>query len=276
MKRLFLFAAYDSLNVVGEMLVSYVRVLSECGDVVFWADSDFPREELDKLEKFTLYAGAERHSEYDFGSYKRSWKWARENLDIRAYDVLYMVNDSVYGPYSDVRKPLGLLESSGADAFSMVLNNSRHGVHLQSWFIGLTKSVFNAQWFDEFIGSVTRLDDKVSVCRSYETGFTSLLLSKGLRLSSVCVAPGKSVYNKPLSLFEKGVPFVKKSSFVRHNGCLGAQLKRLLDKVGQEWKTKTMEDVAIHNGTTYASTLLTTNPFIIAGRYLEYLAGKVF
>ena len=45
---------------------------------------------------------ATRHSEYDFGSYKRAYNWAQENLDTAEYEFVYLVNDSVYGPLFDL------------------------------------------------------------------------------------------------------------------------------------------------------------------------------
>ncbi len=96
--RLFIFAAYDAGARVGASLLWYLRSLSACGDVVLEADTDFSAGELEKLGGFCLHAGAAAHGEYDFGSYKRAWQWARENLDTDAYDFVYLVNDSVFGP----------------------------------------------------------------------------------------------------------------------------------------------------------------------------------
>ncbi len=90
-KRLFLFAGYDKNGKIDSALIYYVRALNNLGDVVVFMDSDWPNAELKKLDKITLYAHGVRHGEYDFGSYKRAYIWATENLNLADYDFVYMV-----------------------------------------------------------------------------------------------------------------------------------------------------------------------------------------
>ena len=85
-KRLFLFAGYDKDGIIDESLLMYVSAVSKFGDVVLCMDSDCPDSELNKLQDITLHAMATRHREYDFGSYKRAYNWALENLDLSKYD----------------------------------------------------------------------------------------------------------------------------------------------------------------------------------------------
>ena len=86
MRRLFLFAGYDSGGLAGPSLVYYCARLREAGDVVIRFDNDCNQEELDRLRPFVLHAEAGRHGEYDFGSYKRAMDWALKNLEVGVYD----------------------------------------------------------------------------------------------------------------------------------------------------------------------------------------------
>ena len=119
-RRLFLFAAYDAAGQVGASLLWYVKSLSENGDVVFVADSDFEEQQIALLKPYVLHTEAKRHGEYDFGSYKRAFKWAQDNCCLNEYDYIYMVNDSVYGPLYDIRPYLENMEGLGTDAFGLV------------------------------------------------------------------------------------------------------------------------------------------------------------
>ena len=81
MKRLFLFAGYDRDGIVDDSLLWYLKSLSGLGDIVFVMDNDATDVEIEKVRQIpnVLYANAVRHGEYDFGSYKRAYIWARDN-----------------------------------------------------------------------------------------------------------------------------------------------------------------------------------------------------
>ena len=172
MKRLFLFAGYDSQGVVGPSLLYYLQALAAYGDIVLTMDCDCPPGMLDRLTGTVLHAAAARHGEYDFGSYSRSYLWAKDNGVLDRYDVCYLVNDSVFGPLTDIGSYLTKMESLGTDAFGLVLNPHGSHPHLQSWFIGMHSDVFMSARFDSFISGVTVQKDKDAVCNLYETGLT--------------------------------------------------------------------------------------------------------
>ncbi|MDR1026824.1 MAG: hypothetical protein LBL46_00190 [Rickettsiales bacterium] len=78
-KRLFIFAGYDAEGRVQDYVVRYASALGALGDVIFYMDNDAAAGELDKIRAVpgVIFAGAERHKEYDFGSYKRGYQYAR-------------------------------------------------------------------------------------------------------------------------------------------------------------------------------------------------------
>ena len=123
-------------------------------------DCDLQPGEGNKFAPLVVSYTASRHGEYDFGSYKRAFLQA----DLSGYDVVYLVNDSVVGPLQPLEPYLQRMEALGTDAFGFALNPSRHGRHLQSWFIGLKPSVFQASWFAEFLAGVEAVGRKEDVC----------------------------------------------------------------------------------------------------------------
>ena len=224
MKRLFLFAFYDPQGIVGEAALRYLEALHGCGDIVLATDCDLQPGEAEKLSPLVLSFSAERHGEYDFGSYKRAFQQA----DLTGYDVLYLVNDSVVGPVYPLEPYLQRMDALGTDAFALVLNPSRKGRHLQSWFIGLKPAVFRASWFRDFLASVTTAPDKEEVCIRYETGLARELDARSIPYAGLYELKGKTVYNAVGRLCAAGFPFMKKSAFTRHGGSLGPAVARVL------------------------------------------------
>lgn len=215
MKRLFLFASYDKDKKIDDSLLYYLRSLSELGDIIFVMDNDVSVIELKKLFKIPniLHVYTSSHGEYDFGSYKRGYIWARDNKRLKNYDWLYLVNDSVYGPLYSLRPLLDNLENKGADFIGMTENHNKNiPSHIQSWFIGLSKPIFTNKLFDEFISNVSRQQSKWDIIMKYEVGLTQLLLRVGYSMQTIiCNNFGVDiVYEEPMRLLSLGVPFVKK------------------------------------------------------------------
>lgn len=275
MKRLFLFAAYDETGMVGESLLWYLKSLSKVGDVVLVVDSDIDSTELEVLNLYCLYAQATRHEEYDFGSYKRAYAWANANLDLSSYDYVYMVNDSVYGPFYELEDYILKMEAMGVPAFSLVVNPHKRHPHMQSWFIGVDRTVFLQEWFVSFLTSVKKEANKNDICVIYETGFTELITEKGVPYKGLYEVSGKKIYNSVKDLYCAGIPFMKKAAFTRHNGSLGAQLKYVIDHLDSDAQTAVLVDAKRVYGAEYVEGLLTSNAFTIAGRYLSYLISKI-
>lgn len=265
MRRLFLFAAYLPDGRIHASLEYYLRALKACGDVVLVADSELAPDAVSQLGAFCLHCEAERHGEYDFGSYKRAYAWAAQRLG--EYDVVYLVNDSVFGPLRPLEPVLKEMEALPNDAFCLVMNPHRKTPHMQSWFVGMRRGVASAPWLADFIQGVRQLESKSDICIVYETGLTALMEAHGVKCGGLYEIKGKKIYNAPGKVYSMGVPFLKKSSFVRHGGSLGAELKRVVDKLPSEARSALLEDID--------PKLLSANPLKMAARYLSYLRHKI-
>ena len=272
MKRLFLFAFYDPQGVVGEAALRYLEALRPLGDVILATDCDLLPGEEDKFAPFTRSFQAARHGEYDFGSYKRAYLAA----DLTGYDAVYLVNDSVVGPLFPLEPYLQRMESLGMDAFGLAYNPSRHGRHLQSWFIGLKPAVFRAPWFREFLAGVTAAGSKEEVCARYENGLARLLEAHSVPYAGLWELRGKSVYNAVGRLSRQGFPFLKKSAFTRHGGSLGPAVANTLSKAEPAMARAVIADMDRLYGEEYRCAFLSADRLRAFGRYLGYLARKRF
>ena len=141
-KRLFLFAGYDTDGVIDDAMILYIRALAKHGDIVFCMDSNAKKTEVSKLKNFVIYAMAKRHGEYDFGSYKRAYQYARDKKILNNYDHIYLVNDSVFGPLFDIKQTLLNMESTKTDATGMVVAAHKTHRYMESWFVRVNKKIF--------------------------------------------------------------------------------------------------------------------------------------
>lgn len=268
-KRLFLFAGYDAKGLVDDALVYYVRALSKLGDVIVCMDSDCDDAELQKLSPYVLHAAARRHGEYDFGSYKRAYMYAREARILQRYAMVYMVNDSVYGPLYDLKPILEDLESKNLAAVGLVKNPNRDHPHIQSWFIGMRPAVFTSEWFDEFISGVKKLPSKGQITREYEHGFSKRLTERNLPWACLLTVQNRGVYNKIRKLYRAGLPFMKKVAFTRHNGAYGRQIEYVLRRVSPDARVAILSSARHTWGNEYIDWLLTKNPVTVLYRGIQ-------
>ncbi len=281
-ERLFLFAAYDPHGIVGKSLVFHIMSLARHGDVVVVMDNDASDDEVRKLLPYVKHIEAAKHGEYDFGSYKRAYMWSREHLEMDSYDYCYLANDSVYGPLHEIGPLLEEMEGLGVDAFGPVINRHRHDTHIQSWFIGFGKKVFMSRWFGDFICRVSSHEEKSKICSLYETGLTKLIENQGIKYDALFRLKGKAIYNSVQGNYLMGIPFIKKSSFTRHNASLGAQVKYILDdcmKSGSAYEREAaeaiLEDAGRLYGEDYMDHLLCSGRLEMAGRYIIYIFKKI-
>lgn len=178
-KRLFIFAGYDPQGIIDDTLIYFLTELSKLGDIVFTMDNECTAQEIKKLDAIPniLHANIARHGEYDFGSYKRGFMWAKENDILRKYDWIYLVNDSCYLLRSP-DKMINYLENSGHKMTGAVENDKwKH--HIQSFFVGLAPEIFTTDWFAGFMSHIHHETKKGTIVLKYEAGLSKLVLQHG-------------------------------------------------------------------------------------------------
>lgn len=275
-KRLFLIAGYDKEGIIDESLIYQVSSLSKLGDTILVMDNYCEAKEISKINQYVLFALCTRHGEYDFGSYKRAYQYAKEQNILKDYDYVYMVNDSVYGPLYELKPYLEKLESKNTDAFGLVYNPNKHKPHIQSWFIGMKPRVFLSSWFDTFITSVSHQKDKSDICTYYELPFTSYLIDNDIAFSYLYKVKGRGVYNKIKYLYKKKMPFIKKAAFYTKQGYLGRQILYVLNHIPSDLKNSILKNANRVYGEKYINWLLTKNPIRIMYRSIHRLFRKLF
>ncbi|HBJ77390.1 MAG TPA: hypothetical protein DDY68_06490 [Porphyromonadaceae bacterium] len=192
MKRCAIFAHYDKNGIVQEYVLYYLKELKKVAQkIVFVSDYNLSQEECSKIESITSYILAQRHGEYDFGSYKRGFFYALSNSLLENCDELILCNDSCYGPIYPFEEMFKEMDKRGYDFWGVTLNSS--GIefkggktidvpnmpHIQSYFIVFKSQVFQSNVFANFLKNIHHEENKALIVIHYEIHFTELLEENG-------------------------------------------------------------------------------------------------
>jgi len=168
-----------------------------------WLDRDaLPLDEVDTLI-------VRENQGLDFAA------WAHVlQLDPELFDseTLYLLNDSLIGPFSDVlfESLLTRLRTEPADMVGMTESWELQW-HIQSYFLALRRSTLAHPILQGFFNTVTILPTKDEVIQRYEINFAPTLRAVGI--SCAVLFPSENRNNRTLfdwrRLIEEGFPFVK-------------------------------------------------------------------
>lgn len=184
MTKVAIFAHYDKNNIIQEYVIYYLKELRKVADiVVFVSDSDLPEYETNKITAIVHKIIARHHGEYDFGSYKRGYKYLDEN-NMLCCEELILANDSCIGPlcsFSIIWDSMNKLE---CDFWGMNSNDINVFPHIQSFFIVFKNNVFKSKLFKDFMCGIKKLDTKDEIIQKYEIGLSKLLVANGYKMAS--------------------------------------------------------------------------------------------
>lgn len=96
------------------------------------------------------------HGEYDFGSYKIGYIYAKENKLLENYDYLILCNNSNFGPiysFDYIFRNINYKYNTVYGAF-LYKENKYIQEHLQSHFLIIPQNIFLSHWYSAFINSI--------------------------------------------------------------------------------------------------------------------------
>ena len=229
MKRVAVFAHYDKHNKIQDYVVFYIKKLKEIADkVIFVSDSNVSKEELSKISNYIDFSIIEHHGEYDFGSYKRGYLYAKDSGFLNDCEEFIICNDSCYGPIQPFDKVFDKMKNSNADFWGITENfeglEERNGEilycalspHIQSYFIVFRKNVLNSEVFDTFFKTIEKQENKLNIILKYEIGLSKLLVNNGFKYDAYSdfskhFANSQILFYK--KLIEENIPLVKTSIY---------------------------------------------------------------
>lgn len=215
-KRLAVFAGYDSKKRIDDYVIYYLTELKKVADIIFVYDNVFPPQELKKVQDLTIHQICQRHGEYDFGSYKRGYFWAKDNDLLDHYDSLIFCNDSMFGPFYPLEPIFEKFEMNDrVDFWGLFCHHGyRTPLQVQSYFMVLKKQVFSHKAFDTFMESIQKEKKKIDIICKYEVGFSQILLKQGFRADALFISEKNHPNERnAIKIIETGFPFLKRALF---------------------------------------------------------------
>ncbi len=182
--RVALFVHFDAKGQVVPATRDFIVSLAEAGlDVVFVTNSERILDEARAfLEPHCAAILIRRNIGYDFGA----WRDAIDTLALPRPETraIFLVNDSVYGPFADIKPLLAAIDFERADLWGAT-ESWQHRYHLQSFFLGCGEAVIRGRAWRDFWRSVRPVPCKDWVIRHCEIGFTGAMARGGARCAAI-------------------------------------------------------------------------------------------
>ena len=198
MIRTAVFAFYDKNAVIDDYIIRYIKELKQsCLRVIFVSGVRLSDYEKNKIRRYVNLIIDDPHTEYDFGSYKRGFKY----IDTTLTDEIVFVNDSFYGPLFPLAPIFDRMSEKDCDFWGM--SENKYGLikigekyksvkrpHLQSYFMVFKKHVINSEAFIDFINSVHEEPQKNDIIINYEIGLSEVMKDAGFRYNTYAKESG--------------------------------------------------------------------------------------
>ncbi len=219
MKRLAIFAFYNEKGIINDYVVTYLKYLKEVSDnIIFVADNEPNVKELSKIYPLVSHIESYHHGEYDFGSYKIGFKYAKEHYLLDNVDEIILCNDSCF--CVDSLKPaFDKMATNSCDFWSMTASNE-YEPHLQSFFLVIKKKLFISEVFCNYLDNVKHLDSFLEIVNTYEIPLKKTFEKEGFKSDSFIKAPRKNNPTFfPIKCMKIKMPLIKRKIFTESNAC---------------------------------------------------------
>jgi hypothetical protein len=121
---------------------------------------------------------------YDFGSWVTAFKMFQGAFS--DLESILMVNDSNYGPFSDLSEVIKKLSEKPNVDFWGITDCWDRSYHIQSYFVGFHKTAFLSKNFWKFCEDYNFPKEKSSVISKGEVALTQYLMKGGLECEVLC------------------------------------------------------------------------------------------
>lgn len=228
MKRLAIFAFYNGKGLINDYVVTYLKYLKEVSDsIIFVADNEPNVKDLSKIFQLVSHIESYHHGEYDFGSYKIGFRYAKEHYLLDDVDEIILCNDSCF--CVDSLKPaFDKMSTKPCDFWSMTASNE-YEPHLQSFFLVVKKKLFNSEVFCNYLNNVKHLDSFLEIVNTYEIPLKMTFEKEGFKSASYIKAPKKNNPTFfPIKCIKVKMPLIKRKIFTESYACKESLLEVIL------------------------------------------------
>lgn len=212
-----LFVTHSIGGILKPHINHYIDALKRCGiSVILIVASDEKLKTIDR-ELMENVSGLflRENKGYDFAAWAHILSLFSEIMDS---EILYMINDSVFGPtnfklFEDI---LNKIRTSEADFIG--LTDSYEGCwHIQSYFMAFKEKCLRSKFFKNFFRDIVVFKNKTSVIAEYEMQIASYMKLNGIKVESIFPFGKSESINRTTylwkNLLQSGFPFLKVSNF---------------------------------------------------------------
>ncbi len=205
-----LFVTHSATGAIKPHVLPYVEALARQNiDVLLIAVADRPLSIRPELREAAAGVIVRENAGYDFAAWAHALHLYPE---LYGAPVLYLVNDSLFGPVDDARfgRLIERVRTSQADLIGLT-ESHEYRWHLQTFFLALKPRLLSSPRLQRFFGEVRIFGDKDRVIRSYEVRFAGEVEDAGYRVETLF--PSRLALNPTLydwrALIAADFPFMK-------------------------------------------------------------------
>lgn len=219
-----IFAAYSESGFISDYVVSYLKSLKEITpNIIYITDNPISKKEIRKISPYVNHIIAQKHGEYDWGSFKRGYQLLKSKNYFTSpkntSPVLILANDSTLPLTQNFKPILKDMDKKQADFYG--ITSSLDGTyHIQSYFLILNPNLYTTKEFETYLNSVQKQPDGLHVAYRYEVPFTQYFASLGFKHATfiahedLTYLPLNDKTCYPLTLMTKhNLPFLKMRTF---------------------------------------------------------------
>jgi len=177
-RELCYFAGYSWFLEYPDYIFYYLEKIRESGfEIVFISSSGIGPLSVERLENFCSVIIEKENKGVDFGA----WKIALELTGYgRDFDTVLLSNDSIMGPFFDLKPIYRKFKETGSDFFGLTRSFQR-GEHIQSYFIYLNNNILTSEVWRDFWTSLKVYPKKEDIVDNYEIYFSRKLKAAGFQ-----------------------------------------------------------------------------------------------
>lgn len=183
--------------------------------IIFVSNTRISYDEITKINNISWNISLlfRENKGYDFGGYKDAYKYIKNLSD---YDELCIMNSTCFFPINcNWEKDFKSFTESDNEILGNSLYNDGRGLHIQSYFCIIKKSIFMKEWFNNFFMNINEKESNIKkIIKQYELGFSKLIIKNKVKYKAKFILnPNKyDFYNAPMMIV-CGSPFLKLKSF---------------------------------------------------------------
>ncbi len=186
--KICLFAHWDQQGTVRPDVLDHIaRLKAENLSVVLVSNAGaLQARSLASLKSICASIIVRRNSGYDFGA----WRAALDELGLprRDTELVILANDSVFGPFQELRRLCSAIDPAQADVWACT-DSDEVAYHLQSYWMAFSRPVLDSAAWRAFWSKVRPAWNKRWLVRTYEVGLTQALMRAGFRCRAIWPLP---------------------------------------------------------------------------------------